>query len=212
MFTGLIEELGIIKKKTSQGSGIRFEIDAAICLGDLKIGDSININGACQTVVVVNNNSFVVDTIEETLNKTNFKNFEVGDKVNLERSLRVGDRLGGHFVLGHVDTVGTIQEIKKLTTSHEVKISFPKEFGKYLVNVGSIAVDGISLTLAKVEAENFSVAIIPHSWDVTNLANKKRGDKVNLEFDILGKYTAKILGQKKTESNISEDWLRTQGF
>ena len=193
MFTGLVEETGIIKKITQSGKGLSLSVQAKKVFDDLKIGDSININGACQTVVSINNFTFTVDTIEETLKKTNLGKLKVNDIVNLERSLRADSRLGGHFVLGHIDTTGTITEIKKLTNSHSIKVSFPEEFGKYLIRVGSVAIDGISLTVAEVDKNSFSVAIIPHTWVETSFAIKKTGDSVNLEFDILGKYVQRMM-------------------
>ncbi len=197
MFNGLIEEIGIIKNKISLGGGITFIISASKVLNNLSIGDSININGACQTVVEKNKNYFSVETVEATLKKTNFNQLRIGDKVNIERSLKVENMFGGHFVLGHIDSVGKIKEIKKLTTSYLIKIQYPKEFSKYLINVGSIAIEGISLTIAEIKNDSFTVSIIPHTWKETNLSLKKIGDKVNLEFDVLGKYVEKILSQRK---------------
>lgn len=211
MFTGLIEEKGIIKKNSPSGKGRIFEISAKKVMDDLKIGDSININGACQTVISLTNNSFTVESVEETLKKTNFGSFVLNQKVNLERSMKIGDRLGGHFVLGHVDTTGKIISVEELTNSRLIKISFSPEYFNNLIPVGSIAVDGISLTLAEVNKEYFSVAIIPHTWNETNFAEKKIGDTVNLEFDMLGKY---ILKQIPSESSagITKEFLTKHGF
>jgi riboflavin synthase len=211
MFTGLIEETGIVKSKIPQGKGLRFVFGASKVFEDLQIGSSININGACQTVVEIKRKTFSVDTIEETLKKTTFGELKIGDKVNLERPLRADSRLGGHFVLGHVDTTGKILEIKKLSASYEIKISFPVSFSNYLIPVGSIAVDGISLTLAEVKKDNFMVAIIPHTWTETVISAKKAGDIVNLEFDVLGKYIAKMMG-KDSGSKITAEWLKKNGF
>ncbi len=211
MFTGLIEEKGIVKQISPSGKGLTITIQAEKIFDDLKVGDSVNINGACQTVVNINKLNFTVDTIEETIKKTNLGTLRINENVNLERSIRADSRLGGHFVLGHIDTTGIITGIQKLTNSHSVKISFPEEFGKYLVRVGSVAIDGISLTAADVEKSSFTVAIIPHTWQETNLNIKKTGDTVNLEFDILGKYIAKFLGLDK-DSKLSEEWLKELGY
>lgn len=211
MFTGLIEVTGIVKKIISNGKGFTLSVQAEKIFDDLKIGDSININGACQTVVSIDKPVFTVETIEETLKKTNLGKLRVNDVVNLERSLKADSRLGGHFVLGHIDTTGTITEIRNLTNSHAIKITFPEEFGKYLVRVGSISIDGISLTVAEVNKNSFTAAIIPHTWQETNLAQKKTGDSVNLEFDILGKYIAKFLGMDSS-SKLSEEWLKKLGY
>lgn len=197
MFTGLIEETGLIKNKISLGGGIKLIINASKVMDNLSIGDSINISGACQTVIEKNKNSFSVEAVEETLKKTNFSKLRIGDRVNLERSMKAENMFGGHFVLGHIDTVGKIREIKKLTTSYLINIQFPKEFSKYLINVGSVAVEGISLTIAELKNDFFTVSIIPHTMKETNLSFKKTGDEVNLEFDVLGKYVEKILSQRK---------------
>lgn len=211
MFTGLIEEVGIIKNIKSSGEGKVFEINAKKVLEDLKIGDSININGACQTVIKLSKNSFSVETIEETLKKTNFGSLMVNKKVNLERSLKIGDRLGGHFVLGHVDTTGKIISTEELSNSRLIKISFPSEYFKLLIPVGSISVDGISLTLAEVNKKYLAVAIIPHTWEKTIFFEKKIGDTVNLEFDMLGKYILKQISSEEVKE-ISKEFLKKHGF
>jgi riboflavin synthase len=210
MFTGLVEEIGIVKNKISIGGGIKFEFSAKTILDNLRIGDSINVNGVCQTVIDFSTNSFMVESIEETLKKTTFSSITIGSKVNLERSMQANSRFGGHFVLGHIDSVGKIQEINKLSTSYKIKVSFDEKFNNYLIPVGSIAVDGVSLTLADVQKNNFSVAIIPHTWANTIFAVKKVGDLVNLEFDVIGKYVAKSLG--KSDSILSEKWLKEAGY
>lgn len=210
MFTGIIEEIGVVKNKLSLGGGFRFTFSAAKILEDVKTGDSINVNGVCQTVVSFDNNTFSVDTVEETLKKTTMQKFNYGQKVNLERSMHANGRFGGHFVLGHVDVTGKITEIKNLPSSHLLKISYPQKFSQYLIPVGSICIDGISLTLAEVQDSNFTVSVIPLTWQGTNLSAKRIGDEVNLEFDVIGKYVAKSLG--KDSSKITEQWLRDSGF
>lgn len=196
MFTGLIEEVGTIQNITQLGGGKKIKIKANKVIEDVKIDDSIAVDGCCQTVVVFDKNTFEVVAIEETLRKTTLGSFKVGQKVNLERALRVGDRLGGHYVQGHVDCVGSIKKILKEKTDWLVSIQFPVEFKKYVVNVGSICLNGISLTVAKVENNLLTVAIIPHTFENTNLKNWKVGSKINLEFDILGKYVESILNNK----------------
>jgi riboflavin synthase len=197
MFTGIIEELGILSDKTKTGEGFQLKINAKKVLSDLKIGDSICVNGCCLTVVKINKSSFNIDIIEESLKKTNLGELKIYDKVNLERSLKINARFGGHFVLGHVDATGKIKEIKKLSNSHFIAISFPAKFNKYLIHVGSISIDGISLTIARLIKNSFSVGIIPHTWEKTNLSQKKVGSTVNLEFDMIGKYVEKIMENKK---------------
>ncbi len=199
MFTGLVEEKGELRKKIKTGDGYQLVIKASKIFEDINIGSSISVNGCCLTVVKKNNNTFSVDTIEETLKKTNLGSLDVGSKVNLERPLKADARLGGHFVLGHVDTKGEVLEIKELSNSHFVTIRYPEEFKKYLIYVGSVSIDGVSMTVAKLEGNTFSVGVIPFTWQETIFSNKKIGDTVNLEFDVLGKYVERIMANK-TES------------
>lgn len=196
MFTGLVEEKGFIKEKVRSGEGLRFTISAKKIMDDLKIGDSVAVNGVCLTVVLREKETFSVDTIEETLKKTNLGRAKLNEPVNLERPLKAEARLGGHFVLGHIDTTGRIENIKELSSSHFITISFPGQFGKYLIPVGSVAIDGVSMTVAELGRDNFSVGVIPHTWEETIFENKKTGDTVNLEFDVLGKYIVKLIEQK----------------
>ncbi len=196
MFTGLVEEKGILKDKLPTGEGFQFTIKASKIMDDLEIGSSIAVNGCCLTVVKKTSDSFSVDTIEETLKKTNLGVLKQGDKVNLERPLRADARLGGHFVLGHIDTIGKVEDVKELSNSHWMTISFKEEFKHYLIYVGSIAIDGVSMTVAELKDNTFSVGIIPHTWKETIFADKKIGDTVNLEFDVLGKYVERIMEGK----------------
>lgn len=199
MFTGLVEEKGILIQKIPTGDGFQFEIQAEKVLEDLNIGSSIAVNGCCLTVVKRTERTFSVDTIEETLNKTNLGVLKQGDKVNLERPLKADARLGGHFVLGHIDTTGKIENIKELSNSHWMTISFPEKFNQYLIYVGSVAIDGVSMTVAELKNNSFSVGIIPHTWKETIFSEKKIGDTVNLEFDVLGKYVERIMNNKPSD-------------
>ncbi len=196
MFTGLVEETGKLEDKIKTGEGLQFHFSAKKVMDDLDIGSSISVNGVCLTVVKKDSEHFSVDAIEETLKKTNLSSLKIGDRVNLERPLKADARLGGHFVLGHVDTTGKIIDIKELSNSHFVTISYPKEFKNYLIFVGSISIDGVSMTVAQLNDETFSVGIIPHTWHETIFSSKKKGDYVNLEFDVLGKYVEKIMQAK----------------
>lgn len=203
MFTGLVEEKGILKEKIPTGDGFQFVIEANKIMHDLQIGSSVAVNGCCLTVVKINGNTFAVDTIEETLNKTNLGVLKQGMNVNLERPLAAEARLGGHFVLGHIDTTGKVEDVKELSNSHWLTISFPERFKQYLIYVGSIAIDGVSMTVAELKDNSFSVGIIPHTWKETIFADKKVGDTVNLEFDVLGKYVERIMESKnQDESSI----------
>lgn len=192
MFTGLVEEKGYIKEKIKTGDGIRFVLSAKRIMDDLKIGDSVAVNGVCLTVVQRESNTFAVDTIEETLKKTNLGSTKLNESVNLERPLKADARLGGHFVLGHVDTTGKVKQVKELSNSHFITITFPEGYQKYLIPVGSIAIDGVSMTVAELGKDEFSVGVIPHTWEETIFADKEVGDTVNLEFDVLGKYIIQL--------------------
>lgn len=205
MFTGLVEEMGILKDKIPTGDGYQFKIEADKIMSDLKIGSSVAVNGCCLTVVKINGKTFSVDTIEETLNKTNLGVLKEGMKVNLERPLTTDARLGGHFVLGHIDTVGKIEDIKELSNSHWMTISFPEKFKHYLIYVGSVAIDGVSMTVAELKDNVFSVGIIPHTWNETIFAEKEIGDTVNLEFDVLGKYVERIMAGKNSQDFTPEN-------
>ncbi len=201
MFTGLVEEKGILKEKIPTGDGFQFLIEANIIMKDLQIGSSVAVNGCCLTVVKIDRNTFAVDTIEETLNKTNLGVLKQGMNVNLERPLAAEARLGGHFVLGHIDTTGKVEDVKELSNSHWLTISFPEKFKQYLIYVGSVAIDGVSMTVAELKDKSFSVGIIPHTWKETIFADKKIGDTVNLEFDVLGKYVERIMESKSQDES-----------
>lgn len=192
MFTGIIEELGIIKAIRSQSGGIRLSVEGKVVMEGMKTGDSIAVNGACLTVTEFNSAVFSADVSRETVDKTGIGKFRVGDKVNLERPLRLSDRLGGHLVAGHVDTVGVIRGIINKEDAAIFTFEAPKEVTKYLIYKGSVAIDGVSLTVNEVMGSRFSVSIIPHTARMTTLGFKKIGDTVNLEADMIGKYVEKF--------------------
>lgn len=206
MFTGLIEEVGEINNITSIGGGYKISIKANQIIDDLAVDDSVSINGACQTVVQVKGNIFEVEAVEETLRKTTLGGFRNGKKVNLERALTLNKRLGGHIVLGHIDSVGIVQSIQPERTGILIKINFPIEFSKYVINTGSICMDGVSLTTAKAANDWFLVSIIPHTWNNTTLNLLKIGDKVNLEFDIIGKYLERLINNKYNLETKDENY------
>ena len=218
MFTGIVKDIGAIASVQSKGTSlhmtVRYSNDSE--LGDLAIDESVAINGACQTVVALGEKTFDVDAIEETLKKTTLGSLVPGVPVNLERALRPSDRLGGHFVQGHIDCVGTVLEIHDLGGSREIRVNFPEEFQPFIVPVGSIAIDGVSLTVANIGKNSFAVAIIPYTFENTTINSLKEGDRVNLEFDILGKYIARqqeLLNNSGGNSGkISEDWLTGLGY
>jgi riboflavin synthase len=214
MFTGIIEEIGKIEKITPIAGGLSIKIKAEKILNDVAVNDSVCIDGVCLTVTQLDNSSFLVDAVGATLEKTTFNNVKADASVNLERSVRLNDRLGGHLVQGHVNGVGKINEIKKLGENYLVKINIPDDLGKYLIKEGSIAINGISLTIADLDNAEISLSIIPHTWQKTNLKDKKVNDKVNVEIDILAKYVEKLLtrGNNPSDKNITESWLKEIGY
>ena len=194
MFTGIIEGLGTIKKfdkNTKTRSAAKMQVDLGKLAKGLKAGHSVAINGVCLTVTKISKNQAEFEMIGETIKKTDLDALELGDKVNIERSLKVGERMEGHFVLGHIDDIGKIIKIEKKPTEIKFWIELPKDLARYVVKKGSIAIDGISLTLVDVIKNKISVCIIPHTMKITNLGSKKIGDKVNIETDVLGKYITK---------------------
>ncbi len=194
MFTGIVEGVGkIIKieKKTSNRSAVKMTVDLGKHSQGLKIGQSVALNGVCLTVTGISNTKCRFEMIEETTKKTDLGNLKEGEVINIERSLKVGDRMEGHFVLGHVDGVGTIKKIERKPKEIKIWFEIPKNLTKFVVQKGSIAIDGISLTVVDVQKNLASVCLIPHTVDVTNFHTRKIGDKVNIETDILGKYILK---------------------
>ena len=191
MFTGIVEGLGVVKefdKHTKSRSAARMKVDLGNLAKGLKVGHSVAINGVCLTVTKISRNKAEFEMIGETLKKTDLGKLQLGGKVNIERSLRVGERMDGHYVLGHVDGTGKIIEIEKMRKEIKIWIELPKELIRYVVKEVSIAIDGISLTVVDLLKNKISVCIIPHTMKITNLGAKKVGDKVNIETDILGKY------------------------
>jgi riboflavin synthase len=194
MFTGIVEELGTITAVTPHASGARLQVSAVVVLEDIHVGDSITHNGCCLTVVEVLSDGYVVDAVEETLRVTALGALKPGDRVNLERSVRLADRLGGHLVQGHVDGVGTLVDRQtQADGSLVLRFEAPPDVLRYVVYKGSIAVDGVSLTVAGLDATSFSVAIIPHTQTVTTLGFRRVGEQVNLETDIIARYIERLL-------------------
>ncbi|GAA0713928.1 riboflavin synthase [Paraclostridium ghonii] len=216
MFTGIVEEIGIIKSIKSGIKSSKLIISCSKVLEKTEIGDSICTNGVCLTVTNINKDTFEADVMAETIRKSNFKTLNIGSKVNLERALSLNTRLGGHLVSGHIDGIGYITSLKKEDNAVWVSIKTSRDILKYIVYKGSIAIDGISLTVAYVDEDVFKVSIIPHTLQKTILLSKNVGDSVNLECDVIGKYVEKLLGinnlNKKENSSISEDFLKENGF
>lgn len=218
MFTGLIEEIGTIKSIRKGAKSIRLQVSASKIMDDVKLGDSISTNGICLTVVDFDAHGFSADVMPETMSRTNFGLLGTGSRVNLERALRMGDRLGGHMVSGHVDGLGEVIAKEQDDNAIWVSIAAPKNILKYIVEKGSVAIDGISLTVAYVDQQIFKVSIIPLTQEDTTLTSKKNGEKVNLECDITAKYIEKFMFHRDEDngydekSDISMNFLKENGF
>ena len=211
MFTGIIEELGIIEKIDRGHEPAVLTIKAVKVLEGLKEGDSVSLNGACLTVVGIGKKNFSVEAIRETLSRTNLDKLKAGEKVNLEDSLVSGGKVSGHFVTGHIDGTGTIISRKEEKGEMLFEISAPDDILEGIIMKGSVAVDGVSLTVSGVKSGSFSFYVIPHTAKETTLGIRKTGEKVNIETDMLGKYIAKYSGRQKP-SNITEKLLKDNGF
>src|SRR5918999_1943755 len=192
MFTGIIEELGAVRSIEMRGENARIVIGARIVTEGTNHGDSISVNGVCLTALNLQPDSFAADVSRETLSRSTLGNLKTGTPVNLERAVTPATRLGGHIVQGHVDARGTFAGVEDHGESWTVRIGYPKEIGRYLVFKGSVAVEGISLTIAGLTDDHFEIAIIPKTWEVTNLSRLKPGDDVNLEVDVIAKYVERL--------------------
>lgn len=229
MFTGLIAEQGTVERLAEGSTSCQLTVRAQKILPGVKIGDSIAVNGVCLTVVHLQGNRFTADVMPETVRRTTLRQLQPGDRVNLEKALRPTDGLDGHIVQGHVEGVGTIREIAPEGNALAYRIETPKELLRYIVEKGSVAIDGISLTVTETDDTGFSVSLIPHTAKMTTLGYKSVGDSVNLETDILARYVEKMLGLQKTaggladsrrteiagensEDGLTEAFLRQHGF
>ncbi len=215
MFTGIIEELGKISSVEKHAGGAKIKISAQLATKDSNEGDSIAVNGVCLTAIEFTSNSFAADVSCETLNRSTLGNLKVGSKVNLERAVTPSKRLGGHIVQGHVDARGKFLAAKQEGDFWTVSIGFPKEIAQYLVYKGSVSVEGISLTIANLAEDYFEIAVIPKTWELTNLSALKNGDEINLEADVIAKYVERIMlygrGAEKSEA-ITKEKLTKLGF
>ena len=213
MFTGIIEEIGVLKERRDGSHSCTLTVRCEKVLEGTKIGDSIAVNGTCLTVTKLNADSFDVDFTPETMRRTAFSIVRVGSKLNLERALRIGDRLGGHLVSGHVDFVGKL--VKKEQEGNAVNLTFsvPEQWMKYILAKGSIAIDGVSLTIAKKQNNSFFVSLIPHTGEMTILLLKQIGDPVNIECDCIGKYIEQLIGHNTSSSiGVTMDTLIAGGY
>lgn len=198
MFTGIVEETGKVLAFAPKAEAWELAVEAKAALVDLAMGDSIAVNGCCLTAARADERTLRFDVLEETRRLTNFSALRTGALVNLERSLRFGGKVGGHFVTGHIDALGSIETFEARGKDHYLRVRVPAGQTRYIVHKGSIAIDGISLTIADVDAASFAVWLIPHTLAVTNLREKRVGDAVNLEFDLLGKHVEKLLLTRTT--------------
>ncbi len=215
MFTGIIEELGKVAGLEKRGNGARIKISAKIVTEDSNEGDSIAVNGVCLTAIDISQNSFSANVSPETLNRSTLGNLKINAAVNLERAVTPSTRLGGHIVQGHVDGKGKFSQAIQADDFWTVRIGFPKELAPYLVYKGSISVEGISLTIANLTEDYFSIAVIPKTWELTNLSSLKSGDEVNLEVDIIAKYVERIMlygKQEEKREEITMEKLSKLGF
>jgi len=212
MFTGLIETIGTVAGIEKRGASARLVIQSSLPAGEVSLGDSIAVNGICMTVVGMEAGTHAFDVSPETLERTAFRNLRRGSLVNLERSLRLSDRLGGHIVTGHVDCVAVVAERRVISGNVTLVFRLPRQYAPYLMEKGSVAVDGISLTVNSVGPEDFTVNIIPHTASRTTLQDIRSGNEVNIETDIIGKYVERLLAARKEGEGITLDLLAKNGF
>ncbi len=213
MFTGLVEGVGEIVGLAPQAEGLRIAVKTSFPATELTLGESVAVAGACLTVVAIKPPAASFEVSPETLARTTFPLKKVGDRINLERSLRLGDRLGGHLVTGHVDAIGTVRQLRSGPAHVQFKIELPAAWSRFVIEKGSIAVDGVSLTVNSVQGHAFTVNIIPFTAQETTLAALKVGDRVNLETDIIGKYVARLLGKEAPAGEgVTAELLARHGF
>ena len=209
MFTGIIEDIGVVKSVDPKGLVIGTKLDG------IKTGDSVSIDGVCLTATRIDSkkasSTVYFDYTPETVSKTSIGGLRSGSKINIERALKIGDRLGGHFVTGHIEAVGKIMSSVKKGNSLIIEVSLPEQLGKYVINKGSIAVDGVSLTVASAGKGYFIVSVIPHTSAKTTINSKKRGDKVNIETDVMAKYAENIFNESQ-KSSLTIEKLKKNGF
>jgi len=212
MFTGLIEERGQIRSISHAGSAVRLVVTARKVLAGSQRGDSIAVNGICLTVVELGQDSFAADVMPETLRRSSLGQLRPGSPVNLERALKLGDRLGGHLVSGHIDGTGVLMARSAEHHAIILRIAAPAALLRYIIEKGSVALDGVSLTVTEVTSESFAVSIIPHSAEVTIIGGYKPGDRINIECDMIGKYVEKLLNSEKAAQTLTLDFLADNGF
>ncbi|MCF8336396.1 MAG: riboflavin synthase [Bacteroidales bacterium] len=213
MFTGIIEDIGSVETVQSGVNSAQIRINSRVVPADLKTGDSVSINGVCLTVTAYDVSGFTVEAVPETMSRSNLGNLHAGAPVNLERALRVGDRMGGHMMSGHVDSKGIIQSVDQEENAVWYTVSLANDFIRYLIPKGSVGIDGISLTVVDVSKDSFTVSVIPHTLRETTLAYRKKGDEVNIECDMTAKYIERFLTFKEEpKKDITMDYLKENGY
>ena len=212
MFTGIIEEIGKIQTVRKSAASSSISVQAKKVMQDVHVGDSIAVNGVCLTVTAFSQGGFTADVMHETFNRSSLGSLQTGSPVNLERAMPSNGRFGGHIVSGHIDGTGTVSAIQKDDNAVWYTIKTAPGILRYIVEKGSVAIDGISLTVAAVERDCFSVSIIPHTASITTLSNRRVGDTVNLENDCIGKYVERLMGIQQSKHNITADFLTKYGF
>lgn len=212
MFTGIVEEAGFVRSLQHGSNSSQITIASSIVVSDLKTGDSVCTQGVCLTVIHFTPDSFTVDVMPETLRQTTLGGLKAGMLVNLERALRLSDRLGGHLVSGHIDGTGTITKVWRDDIAIRIEISASPDILKYIIGRGSVAIDGISLTVTDVDSHRFGVSVIPHTQTVTTLTGKRPGEAVNIECDMLAKYVEKLINPDKNSSKIDLEFLLKNGY
>jgi len=216
MFTGIIQEVGRVSSVKKVGGGVQLSVSGPHSAGELSIDDSVAINGVCQTVIAKSGSEFTVEAVEETLKKTTLGQLASHAEVNLELAMKLNDRLGGHLVLGHVDGIGVVKSVERKESSWLFTIEIPQQFQQYVIPVGSIAIDGVSLTIARLEGKLVTVSIIPHTLENTTFKSLIAGSTVNLEFDLIGKYIERLVSVNSSgeigTSTLSAQKLREWGY
>jgi len=212
VFTGIIEGMAPLVGLEVSDQGGRLTLDLGPAAEGVQIGDSVALDGCCLTVTTLEGSHARFDAVPETLSRTTLGERRVGDRINFERALRLGDRLGGHLVSGHIDCVGRLRGVKERGLEVDLEFEVPAEPRRYLIPKGSVAVDGISLTVARVTPTGFAVAVIPHTWKATTLGSKKPSDRVNLEMDLLGKWVERLMSRGRVEGGVSLEDLARSGF
>ena len=212
MFTGIIEEVGTIGSIRRGGKSIALEVQANRVLDGTRVGDSIAVGGVCLTVTALHEHSFTADVMPETVKRTTLNHLKPGSKINLERALRLSDRLGGHLVSGHIDGIGRIVERRREENAEWFRIDAGQEVLRYVVGKGSVAIDGISLTVVKADSRSFTISIIPLTQEVTTILQKRSGEQVNIECDIIGKYVEKLVKGERPGSGVTLEILARNGF